>query len=220
MMLLAMALLTAGAGSSSCGGALLAARCDGRGDATAALQAALVACAEQLEALTLPAERTCLSLPLSLPSNTRLELPAGTALKAAGPVGRWPNCSWTASPFDSPANYCRPNATGGAPQLSFGKLFGSAQKPSAETEHCLGSQRQAGRSSAQCRGRATSRSSGPAPSTAAATCGGAGGANRSRGSEQAERVAAAVTAATARRAVPTCSTSRARLTSGCRGSRS
>ena len=102
--------------SSSCGGALLAARCDGRGDATAALQAALVACAEQREALTLPAGRTCLSLPLSLPSNTRLELPAGTALKAAGPVGRWPNCSWTASPFDSPVNYCRPNSTGGAPQ--------------------------------------------------------------------------------------------------------
>eukprot|EP01045_Picozoa_sp_COSAG04_P038478 COSAG04_NODE_10332_length_786_cov_1.144105_1_plen_137_part_00 len=113
-----MALLTAGATSSSCGGAPLAARCDGRGDATSALQAALVACAEQREALTLPAGRTCLSLPLSLPSNTRLELPPGTALKASGPVGRWPNCSWTASPFDSPANYCRPNTTGGAPQAT------------------------------------------------------------------------------------------------------
>ena len=217
MMLLAMALTTAGAGSSSCGGALLAARCDGRGDATAALQAALVACAEQREALTLPAGRTCLSLPLSLPSNTRLELPAGTALKAAGPVGRWPNCSWTASPFDSPVNYCRPNATGGAPPLSSGS--GTVWQRS-EPERCLGSQRRAGRSSAQCRGRATSRSSGPAPSTAAATCGGADGANRSRRSEQPERAAAAVTAATARRAGPTCSTSRARLTSGCRGSRS
>ena len=120
-----LTLLTAGASSSSCGGALLAARCNGRGDATTALQAALVACAEQREALTLPAGRACLSLPLSLPSNTRLELPPGTALKAAGPVGRWPNCSWTASPFDSPANYCRPNATGGAPKATLSSGSGT-----------------------------------------------------------------------------------------------
>ena len=83
-----------------------------------------MACAEQREALTLPAG-TCLSLPLSLPSNTRLELPAGTALKAAGPVGRWPNCSWTASPCDSPANYCHPNATGGAPQATLSSGSGT-----------------------------------------------------------------------------------------------
>lgn len=106
--------------TSSCARALVAARCDGRSDTTEALQAALVACAKAGEPVTLPIGRTCLSYPLSLPSNTELQLPVGTTLKAMGPVNRWPNCSWVALSFDSPANDCRPNATGeaGMPFLS------------------------------------------------------------------------------------------------------
>ena len=102
--------------AGSCGSAtvLLATRCDGHSDATHALQAALVACAELGEALALPPGSTCLSYPLVLPSNLWLQLPAGATLKAAGPLSRWPNCSWPASSFDAPLHTCKPNATGDA----------------------------------------------------------------------------------------------------------
>ena len=103
------------AGSCGSAAALLTTRCDGRSDATHALQAALAACAHLGEALTLPPGKVCLSYPLILYSNTWLQLPAGATLKAAGPLSRWPNCSWpAATPFDDPLNSCKPNATGDA----------------------------------------------------------------------------------------------------------
>jgi polygalacturonase len=102
--------------TASCSAAahLLAARCDGRSDATHALQAALVTCTKAGEALVLPTGRACRSFPLTLPSHAWLQLPAGATLQAAGPLSRWPNCTWPSTSFGDPSHTCRPNATGAA----------------------------------------------------------------------------------------------------------
>ena len=78
--------------------------CDGKTDDTAALQAALTACAAEQAALVLPAGRTCLSLPVVLPSHTLLQIPSSSVLKA-GDSHRWPNTSATkAAAFLSASN--------------------------------------------------------------------------------------------------------------------
>eukprot|EP01062_Namystynia_karyoxenos_P034518 TRINITY_DN25308_c0_g1_i2.p1 TRINITY_DN25308_c0_g1~~TRINITY_DN25308_c0_g1_i2.p1 ORF type:complete len:414 (+),score=142.99 TRINITY_DN25308_c0_g1_i2:97-1242(+) len=56
--------------------------CDGSTDDTAALQKSIDGCAAAGQVFALPAGKTCLSQPLQLRSNLRLELPAGSVLKA------------------------------------------------------------------------------------------------------------------------------------------
>jgi len=79
------------ASSGSCAAAVSALRCDGHADDTQALQSALDSCAGS-QPVELPAGKTCISFPLTIPSHGGLLLPQGTVLKA-GKSTLWPNTS-------------------------------------------------------------------------------------------------------------------------------
>ena len=78
----------------SCDARALGLVCDGATDDTAKIQAGLHSCAAQGQALTLPAGRTCVSYPLTLPSHATLQLANGAVLEA-GKSTHWPNASAT-----------------------------------------------------------------------------------------------------------------------------
>ena len=92
------ALPTLAPDAASCAAAAASLVCDGRTDDTKALQSALLNCAAAKMQLALPANRTCMSFPLVLPSHSGLVLPEGAVLKA-GMSQLWPNATDSAHPF-------------------------------------------------------------------------------------------------------------------------
>lgn len=90
--LLLPVVVDAGAACLAATGAL---KCDGHSDDTDALQAALASCAADSEGrglVSLPAGKTCISFPVTIPSHGGLLLPQGAVLKA-GMSMLWPNAS-------------------------------------------------------------------------------------------------------------------------------
>lgn len=94
----AVALLSApgAAGAAGCALSRGAGVCDGGGDDTAALQAALASCARDGQALVLRAGAVCISQPLTLPSDATLFIEANSTLRAGA---KWPAAGGSITPF-------------------------------------------------------------------------------------------------------------------------